>query len=203
MAASASVTCREMEESDVTRSIEDVEEGVLGLDGFSVWAVALKLALTAKRMMDKKTAERTTRYLNFILVSSTHRTAPAPGPKQSKYPPAEPEALRSLGPQRGLFATVESKSKNNSKSTESKARAYSRNCQTSTASPAEPGGLPIGLENSRSALNVLSELAHTHRQLLKFDCSEPAIRCHLEIRQVPGIEIPIGLGNPRVERHRI
>src|ERR1035438_1110602 len=63
-----------------------------------------------------------------------------------KYPPAEPEALRSLAPQRGLFATVESKSKNNSKSTESKARAYSRNCQTSTASPAEPGGLPIGLE---------------------------------------------------------
>src|ERR1035438_2025356 len=63
-----------------------------------------------------------------------------------KYPPAEPEALRSLAPQRGLFATVESKSKNNSKSTESKARAYSRNCQTSTASPAEPGGLPIGLD---------------------------------------------------------
>jgi hypothetical protein len=34
----------------------------------------------------------------------------------SKYPPAKPEALRLLAPQRGLFATVESKSKNKSKS---------------------------------------------------------------------------------------
>jgi hypothetical protein len=33
----------------------------------------------------------------------------------SKYPPAKPEALRLLAPQRGLFATVESKSKCNSK----------------------------------------------------------------------------------------
>ena len=64
----------------------------------------------------------------------------------SKYPPAEPEALRSLAPQRGLFATVESKSKNNSKNAEYKTGVYSRNCQTSTASPAEPGGLPIGLD---------------------------------------------------------
>ncbi len=32
-----------------------------------------------------------------------------------KYPPAEPEALRLLAPQRGLFATVESKSNRNSK----------------------------------------------------------------------------------------
>lgn len=64
----------------------------------------------------------------------------------SKYPTAEPEALRLLAPQRGLFATVESKSKNNSKNAECKTRYYSRNCQTSTASPAEAGGLPIGLE---------------------------------------------------------
>ena len=34
----------------------------------------------------------------------------------SKYPPAEPEALRLLAPQRGLFATVESKGNRNSKS---------------------------------------------------------------------------------------
>ncbi len=34
----------------------------------------------------------------------------------SKYPPAEPVALRLLAPQRGLFATVRSKSKNKSKS---------------------------------------------------------------------------------------
>src|ERR1039457_2537331 len=33
----------------------------------------------------------------------------------SKYPPAEPEALRLLAPQRGLTATGESKSKNKSK----------------------------------------------------------------------------------------
>jgi hypothetical protein len=36
--------------------------------------------------------------------------------RQSKYPPAEPVALRLLAPQRGLFATVLSKSKNKSKS---------------------------------------------------------------------------------------
>jgi len=40
----------------------------------------------------------------------------APGEvDQSKYPPAEPEALRLLAPQRGLIATGESKSKNKSK----------------------------------------------------------------------------------------
>jgi hypothetical protein len=50
-----------------------------------------------------------------------------------------------LASQRGLFATVESKSKNNSKNAEAKTREYSRNCQTSTASPAEPGGLPFRL----------------------------------------------------------
>jgi hypothetical protein len=44
---------------------------------------------------------------------------------RSKYPPAEPEALRLLAPQRGLFATVESKSKNNSKKAECKTRVYS------------------------------------------------------------------------------
>ena len=43
----------------------------------------------------------------------------------SKYPPAGPEALRLLAPRRGLFATVESKSKNNSKNAESKTREYS------------------------------------------------------------------------------
>src|ERR1017187_8471177 len=59
---------------------------------------------------------------------------------------AEPEALRLLAPRRGLFAIVESKRKNNSKNAESKTREYSWNCQTSTASPAEPGGLPFRLE---------------------------------------------------------
>lgn len=34
----------------------------------------------------------------------------------SKYPPAEPVALRLLAPQRGLTATVRSKNKNKSKS---------------------------------------------------------------------------------------
>jgi len=41
---------------------------------------------------------------------------PAMLPGSSKYPPAEPVALRLLAPQRGLFATVRSKSKNKSKS---------------------------------------------------------------------------------------
>src|ERR1017187_9283856 len=65
---------------------------------------------------------------------------------------AEPEALRLLAPRRGLFATVESKSKNNSKNAESKTREYSWNCQTSTASPAEPGGLPfrLGMGSARN-----------------------------------------------------
>jgi hypothetical protein len=36
----------------------------------------------------------------------------------SKYPPAEPVALRLLAPQRGLIATGQSKSKNKSKSLE-------------------------------------------------------------------------------------
>jgi ubiquinone/menaquinone biosynthesis C-methylase UbiE len=45
---------------------------------------------------------------------ATRRISEAPF--RSKYPPAEPEALRLLAPQRGLFATVESKSNRNSKS---------------------------------------------------------------------------------------
>ena len=51
-----------------------------------------------------------------------------------------------LAPRRGLFATVESKSKNNSKNAESKTREYSWNCQTSTASPAV-GHQTYGLDN--------------------------------------------------------
>jgi hypothetical protein len=38
----------------------------------------------------------------------------------SKYPPAVPEALRLLAHQRGLIATGESKSKNNSKNAKCK-----------------------------------------------------------------------------------
>src|ERR1039458_6324961 len=34
-------------------------------------------------------------------------------------------------------------------------RAYSRNCQTSAASPAEPGGLPIGLDKSPDRKSVV------------------------------------------------
>jgi hypothetical protein len=66
----------------------------------------------------------------------------------SKYPPAEPEALRLLAPQRGLIATEESKARaiaaNFTVGREPYIRieAYSRNCQTLDASPAEPGDLP-------------------------------------------------------------
>ena len=68
-----------------------------------------------------------------------------------KYPPAEPVALRLLAPQRGLFATVRSKSKNKSKSsiillparasTRADLKANSRKCQTATATPPEAGDL--------------------------------------------------------------
>jgi hypothetical protein len=82
--------------------------------------------------------------------------------RNSKYPPAEPEALRLLAPQRGLIAIVERQNHANPislrhftvQATRFPAlrrqpvsnRAYSRNCQTSTASPAKPGELPVGLE---------------------------------------------------------
>jgi hypothetical protein len=72
--------------------------------------------------------------------------------KESKYPPAEPEALRLLAPQRGLIATGEKQKQQrearlemgfgNMKAT---AGGYSRNSRSLTASPAEPGELPIGL----------------------------------------------------------
>jgi hypothetical protein len=66
--------------------------------------------------------------------------------ERSKYPPAKPEALRLLAPQRGLFATVESNSKYNNKSTKSNTWDYSRKCQTWTVSPAEPGDYPTDLK---------------------------------------------------------
>jgi hypothetical protein len=69
----------------------------------------------------------------------------------SKCPPAEPVALRLLAPQRGLFATVRSKSKNKSKSpiillparasTRADLKTNSRKCQTATATPPEAGDL--------------------------------------------------------------
>ena len=51
----------------------------------------------------------------FIIVRIHIEHLPAERVNQSKYPPAEPVALRLLAPQRGLFATVRSKSKNKSK----------------------------------------------------------------------------------------
>jgi hypothetical protein len=72
-----------------------------------------------------------------------------------KYPPAEPVALRLLAPQRGLFATVRSKSKNKSKNLvllssllqhRQFERTYSRNSQSSTATPAV-GYQTKGLDN--------------------------------------------------------
>ena len=64
----------------------------------------------------------------------------------SKYPLAEPEALRLPAPQRGLIATGKS-NRNRSRvaqqpaSTKRKQQreVYSRNSQSSTATPAEPG----------------------------------------------------------------
>ena len=68
-----------------------------------------------------------------------------------KYPSAEPVALRLLAPQRGLTATVRSKSKNKSKSpiillparpsTRADLKADSPKCQTATATPPEAGDL--------------------------------------------------------------
>jgi hypothetical protein len=64
-----------------------------------------------------------------------------------KYPPAEPEALRLLAPQRGLTAADQSQtprlgtSVRIGKRGKGMGRADSRSCQTSTATAAEPGDL--------------------------------------------------------------
>jgi len=66
----------------------------------------------------------------------------------SKYPPAKPEALRLLAPQRGLIATDRTKSKGCKcelavgREPHERTEAHSRKCQTLDASPAEPGELP-------------------------------------------------------------
>jgi hypothetical protein len=76
--------------------------------------------------------------------------------KESKYPPAEPEALRLLAHQRGLIATGEKQKQQQQQQREARlemgfgnmkatAGGYSRNSRSLTASPAEPGELPIGL----------------------------------------------------------
>jgi hypothetical protein len=75
-------------------------------------------------------------------------------------PPAEPEAFRLLAPQRGLFATESQKLRARESvccaelpiggrdfragrwSCQLVEKAHSRNCQTSTATPAKPGDLP-------------------------------------------------------------
>ena len=65
----------------------------------------------------------------------------------SKYPPAEPEALRLLAPQRGLTAADQNQNPRLATSVRIGKRgkgmggADSRSCQTSTATPAEPGDL--------------------------------------------------------------
>ena len=65
----------------------------------------------------------------------------------SNDPPAEPEAFRLLAPQRGLIATDQEQHpcagqcRSSRFCVGTRGKAYSRNCQTSTASPAEPGDL--------------------------------------------------------------
>jgi hypothetical protein len=62
-------------------------------------------------------------------------------------PPAKPEAFRLLAPQRGLIATEEAKTPSLAQhvtdliARQTPEKANSRICQTSTASPAKPGGL--------------------------------------------------------------
>ena len=77
----------------------------------------------------------------------------------SKYPPTGPEALRLLAPQRGRSQPVKSKNNRNSSSVakqwasakrKQQREVYSRNSQSSTATPTEPGDLPFGLEPSIS-----------------------------------------------------
>jgi hypothetical protein len=63
--------------------------------------------------------------------------------KGSKYPPAEPEALRLLVPQRGLFATVESKSNCKSKCDGKQNQGILPELSNFGSHPGRAGGLPI------------------------------------------------------------
>ncbi|MGA9672263.1 MAG: carboxypeptidase-like regulatory domain-containing protein [Terracidiphilus sp.] len=60
--------------------------------------------------------DNSTSTINGLLPEHSLTELPLNNRDLCKYPPAEPVALRLLAPQRGLFATVRSKSKNKSKS---------------------------------------------------------------------------------------
>jgi hypothetical protein len=62
---------------------------------------------------------------------------------ESKYPPVEPEALRLLAPQRGLFATGESKINRNSKCDENQNQGILPELSNFGSHPGRAGGLPF------------------------------------------------------------
>ena len=107
------------------------------------------------------------------------------GPERSNHPPAKPEALRLLAPQRGLIAIAKTPARpklspgisafradrnhlpaNRNQSTQL-ARPNSRKCQTSTATPAKPGDLLFGLglrlafPSTTKTLDVYGITVHT------------------------------------------
>ena len=107
--------------------------------------------------------------LNLLQRRNDWRSAPprarlnsSPGPFAqtvfpSKYPPAKPEAFWLLTPQRDLISTGEKQSNCNgtrfarqwaSARRRQQREVYSRNSQSLAASPAEPGELAIGLDES-------------------------------------------------------
>ena len=89
---------------------------------------------------------------------------------RSKYPPAEPEALRLLAPQRGLIATgqksnpIPRQAQRDQLVTGGPGEADCRKCQTSTATPAEPGDL-LTDEETLTALGGIPLVAQAFRSL--------------------------------------
>ena len=71
-----------------------------------------------KRAIAREEQERRNqdRFASTVVIAAAIIAAVRLARDDSNYPPAEPVALRLLAPQRGLFATVQSKSKNKSKS---------------------------------------------------------------------------------------
>jgi hypothetical protein len=89
-----------------------------------------------------------------------------------KYPPAEPVALRLLAPQRGLFATVRSKSKNKSKSlvllsSLPQHRQFEENRLPEFSKfychPGRAGGSPLWISNAASKPQGGMRSAHSTR----------------------------------------
>jgi len=70
----------------------------------------------------------------------------------SKHPPAKPEALRLLAPQRGLIATDQNQNWHVARrdvinhTLNGPEKTHCRKCQTFTATPAEPGEFPTELD---------------------------------------------------------